>query len=69
MNNIPSSRSSILNVLIATAAASSMLLAGCADMTQSQKGTAIGAGIGAGVGAVIGKTTGGKAGKIGRAHV
>ncbi|NRT54400.1 OmpA family protein [Sphaerotilus uruguayifluvii] len=61
MKNIIPSRL-VMTSLVATAAAASVLLAGCADMTQSQKGTAIGAGIGAGVGAVIGKTTGGKAG-------
>ncbi|MET3602741.1 outer membrane protein OmpA-like peptidoglycan-associated protein [Sphaerotilus sulfidivorans] len=47
--------------LVATVAAA-LLLGGCANMSERQKGTAVGAGIGAGVGAVIGKTTGGKAG-------
>jgi outer membrane protein OmpA-like peptidoglycan-associated protein len=37
-------------------------LAGCADMSERQKGTAAGAAIGAAGGAVIGKATGGKAG-------
>jgi outer membrane protein OmpA-like peptidoglycan-associated protein len=37
-------------------------LAGCADMTPTQKGTAQGAGIGAGLGALIGAATGGSKG-------
>lgn len=47
--------------LVATVAAA-LLLGGCANMSERQKGTAVGAGIGAGVGAVIAKGTGGKAG-------
>ena len=43
-------------------AAAAFLAAGCADMSERQKGTAVGAGVGAGVGAVIGSATGGKAG-------
>lgn len=39
-----------------------MTIAGCADMTPTQKGTATGAGIGAGLGALIGGTTGGGGG-------
>jgi outer membrane protein OmpA-like peptidoglycan-associated protein len=35
------------------------LLAGCADMSATQKGTATGAGVGAGLGAILGGTTGG----------
>ena len=38
-------------------------LSGCANMTDTQRGTAIGAGIGAGVGAVIGASTGDGGGK------
>ena len=34
-------------------------LAGCADMSPTQRGTATGAGVGAGLGALIGATTGG----------
>lgn len=34
------------------------LVAGCADMTPTQRGTATGAGIGAGIGAVLGNITG-----------
>lgn len=37
-------------------------MAGCADMSERQKGTVAGAAIGAAGGAVIGKATGGKAG-------
>jgi outer membrane protein OmpA-like peptidoglycan-associated protein len=43
-------------------AAAALLAAGCADMSERQKGTAVGAGVGAGVGAVVGSATGGKAG-------
>ena len=43
-------------------AAVALLTAGCADMSERQKGTAVGAGVGAGLGAVIGSATGGKAG-------
>jgi outer membrane protein OmpA-like peptidoglycan-associated protein len=43
-------------------AATVFLAAGCADMSERQKGTAVGAGVGAGVGAVVGSATGGKAG-------
>lgn len=35
---------------------------GCADMSERQRGTAVGAGVGAGAGAVIGSVTGGRAG-------
>jgi outer membrane protein OmpA-like peptidoglycan-associated protein len=35
------------------------LLAGCADMSPTQRGTATGAGVGAGLGAILGGTTGG----------
>ncbi len=38
------------------------LATGCADMSERQKGTAVGGGVGAGVGAVIGSATGGRAG-------
>ena len=38
------------------------LATGCADMSERQRGTAVGAGVGAGVGAVLGSATGGKAG-------
>ena len=35
------------------------LVAGCADMSATQRGTATGAGVGAGLGAILGGTTGG----------
>lgn len=38
------------------------LVAGCADMSPTQRGTATGAGVGAGLGAIIGGTTGGGGG-------
>ncbi len=43
-------------------AAAAFLATGCADLSERQKGTAVGAGVGAGVGAVIGSATGGRAG-------
>jgi len=43
-------------------AAGALLLSGCENMSERQKGTAVGAGVGAGVGAVLGSATGGKAG-------
>jgi len=39
-----------------------LVSAGCADMSERQRGTAVGAGVGAGAGAVIGSATGGRAG-------
>jgi outer membrane protein OmpA-like peptidoglycan-associated protein len=44
------------------AAALALATTGCADMTQTQRGTATGAGIGAGLGAIIGSSTGGGGG-------
>ncbi len=38
------------------------LVAGCAEMTPTQRGTATGAGVGAGLGAILGGTTGGGGG-------
>lgn len=46
------------NKLIATTLAVSLVAAGCADMSPTQRGTAQGAGIGAGIGAVLGGVTG-----------
>ncbi len=54
-------RTSLRTPALATLAAAA-LLAGCADMSERQKGTATGAGIGAVAGAVLGSATGGKAG-------
>ena len=39
-----------------------LTVTGCADMSQTQRGTATGAGIGAGLGAILGGTTGGGGG-------
>ncbi|MBX3620131.1 MAG: OmpA family protein [Rhizobacter sp.] len=55
-------RKAATRLTLATLASASLMLAGCENMSATQKGTAIGAGAGAGVGAVIGKATGGKAG-------
>jgi outer membrane protein OmpA-like peptidoglycan-associated protein len=40
-----------------------LVLAGCADMSPVQRGTAQGAGVGAGIGAVLGAATGGGGGR------
>ena len=58
MNNTPFA----LRATAIALAASALLLAGCADMSARQKGTAQGAGIGAVAGAILGSATGGKAG-------
>lgn len=56
------------NKLIAGSALVAFVLGGCANMTETQKGTAKGAGIGAGVGAVVGAIAGkGKGAAIGAA--
>jgi outer membrane protein OmpA-like peptidoglycan-associated protein len=49
------------NLTKSTLAATVLALAasGCADMNQTQRGTATGAGIGAGLGAILGASTGG----------
>lgn len=47
---------------VTAVALAAALLTGCANMSERQKGTAVGAGIGAGVGAVLSSATGGKAG-------
>jgi outer membrane protein OmpA-like peptidoglycan-associated protein len=44
------------------AAVLALAASGCADMTQTQRGTASGAGIGAGLGAILGSATGGGGG-------
>ncbi|HTH44359.1 MAG TPA: OmpA family protein [Oxalicibacterium sp.] len=46
--------------LLITTVAASVALAGCANMSDTERGTAKGAGIGAGVGAVLGGVTGGR---------
>ena len=45
------------------AAVLALAATGCADMSQTQRGTATGAGIGAGLGAILGGTTGGGGGE------
>ncbi len=47
---------------VGSLAAAVLLLAGCENMSERQKGTAVGAGIGAVAGAVLSSATGGKAG-------
>ncbi|HEU4374778.1 MAG TPA: glycine zipper domain-containing protein, partial [Telluria sp.] len=45
------------------AAVVALAATGCADMSQTQRGTATGAGIGAGLGAILGGATGGGGGE------
>jgi len=52
-------RSNYSAQVVSIAVASALALAGCADMSETQKGTATGAGIGAATGAVIGAATAG----------
>jgi len=49
-----------MRTLTITVLAASIALAGCANMSQTERGTAQGAGIGAGIGAVLGGATGGR---------
>ena len=56
------------NKLVGVSVLMAFVLGGCANMTETQKGTAKGAGIGAGVGAVVGAIAGkGKGAAIGAA--
>jgi outer membrane protein OmpA-like peptidoglycan-associated protein len=57
MNTISKSSKTIIGAAVLALATS-----GCADMTQTQRGTATGAGIGAGLGAILGSATGGGGG-------
>jgi outer membrane protein OmpA-like peptidoglycan-associated protein len=57
MNNLSSLTKSIICASVLALASS-----GCADMSETQRGTATGAGIGAGLGALLGGTTGGGGG-------
>ncbi len=57
MKATPLTRSTLI-----AAAAAALVLTGCENMSERQRGTAVGAGVGAGVGAILGKATGGKAG-------
>ncbi len=50
-------RKIIISTIVAT-----LTLTGCANMSETQRGTATGAGIGAGLGAILGATTGGGGG-------
>lgn len=52
------------NSILAVSIAAIFALGGCANMTETQKGTAKGAGIGAGVGAVVGALAGGTKGAV-----
>ena len=55
-------RAPIFRTTTCSLAVAALLLTGCADMSERQKGTAVGAGTGAAAGAVIGAATGGRAG-------
>jgi outer membrane protein OmpA-like peptidoglycan-associated protein len=57
MNTRFTMRSTVLG-----AAMAAMLLAGCENMSERQRGTAVGAGVGAAAGAVLSQATGGRAG-------
>lgn len=52
------------NKMIVSSMLVAFSLAGCANMTETQKGTAKGAGIGAGIGAVVGALTGNTKGAV-----
>lgn len=56
MNHYP------IRAVVASVTAAVLLLSGCENMSERQKGTATGAGVGAVAGAVLGAVTGGKAG-------
>ncbi len=49
-----------MRTLIITATAATLMLSGCANMSETERGTAQGAGIGAGIGAILGVATGGR---------
>jgi len=51
-----------MHKILISAIAATLALSGCANMSETQRGTATGAGIGAGLGAIIGATTGGGGG-------
>ena len=54
MNTLSRLSKSLIGATVLT-----LVITGCADMSQTQRGTATGAGIGAGLGAILGGTTGG----------
>lgn len=47
-----------MRTLVIPLAAVALAVSGCANMSETQRGTAVGAGVGAGVGAIIGNNTG-----------
>src|SRR5690606_11588977 len=53
--------------LTAVALIGTLALVGCANMSETQRGTAVGAGTGAGLGAIIGAVAGGGRGAAGGA--
>ena len=57
MNTLSRLSKSLIGATVLT-----LVITGCADMSQTQRGTATGAGIGAGLGAILGGTTGGGGG-------
>jgi outer membrane protein OmpA-like peptidoglycan-associated protein len=52
-----------MDKLIVSTMVAALAITGCANMSETQRGTATGAGIGAGIGAILGGTTGGGGGK------
>jgi outer membrane protein OmpA-like peptidoglycan-associated protein len=58
----PRKKNTMKSPLIASSLVLALAMSGCANMTETQKGTAKGAGIGAGVGAVVGALAGGSKG-------
>src|SRR5690606_30003355 len=62
--NIISKRKTIMRKLLIGSVAAVVALSGCANMNETERGTAKGAGIGAGAGAVIGALTGGSKGAV-----
>jgi outer membrane protein OmpA-like peptidoglycan-associated protein len=56
-----------MRTLIITATAATLILSGCANMSETERGTAQGAGIGAGIGALLGVATGGHTHAVGGA--
>jgi outer membrane protein OmpA-like peptidoglycan-associated protein len=62
MKSIQSPASRMQRALVALLCGSAIVLAGCANMSERERGTATGAGIGAVAGAVLSSATGGRAG-------
>ncbi len=57
MNHLSMTRTAVASLFATT-----LMVAGCSNMSERQRGTATGAGIGAAAGAVLGSATGGNAG-------